>query len=138
MRYILRPWLLPQEQAIYTLVKGTPENAPEVTEFMRKTLEDGGISPKDRARQILLADELFSLCCRACTKEADIKIECAIQPEENTVHLRMFAPMGGADPLYSSDNAAGNAANYICTHTLRASFEAGIERDMIEIVSALN
>ena len=123
---------------IFTLVKGTPEHAPEVTEFMRKNMEDGGIAPRDRAKQILLAEELFTLCCRVCKENADIKIECAIRQEEHVLQLRMFAPMGGQDPLYSGNSEAdGNASNYIRTHTRRAVFEAGIERDMVEIVSEL-
>jgi hypothetical protein len=123
---------------VFTTVHGTPEYAGAVTEFMRRTLEEGGIETKDRAKQILLADELFALCCRACGSEADFKVECAILPEENALHLRIFAPMGGRDPLQTGeDTAAGNAANYIRTHTRRACFEAGIERDMIEIVSDL-
>ena len=123
---------------IFTLVRGTPEFAPNVTEFMRRTLEDGGISAKDSAKQILLADELFALCCRSCRDEADIKVECAIRPDEKRIHLRMFAPMGGSDPLSSGESASGEtAANYIRTHTKRASFEAGIERDMIEIESEI-
>ena len=123
---------------IFTLVRAVPEEAPLVTEFMRKTLEDGGVAPKDRAKQILLTDELFALCCRSCAADADVKVECAIKPEENTLHLRMFAPMGGNDPLSGSDSApGGNAARYIRTHTKRAAFEAGIDRDMLEIISEL-
>ncbi len=123
---------------IFTLVRGAPEYAPDVTEFMRRTLDEGGIPPKDRARQILLADELFALCCRSCREGADIKVECAILPDENEIRLRMFAPMNGTDPLTSAETAAGqSAANYIRAHTKRISFEAGIERDMIEIVSDL-
>lgn len=123
---------------IFTLVRAVPEEAPLVTEFMRKVLEDGALAPKESAKQILLADELFALCCRACGPEADVKVECAIKPEDNTLHLRMFAPMGGNDPLSSNDSApGGNAANYIRTHTKRAAFEAGIDRDMLEIISEL-
>ena len=124
---------------IFTLVRSVPEEAPLVTEFMRKTLEDGKIEPKDRPKLILLADELFTLCCRACVAETDIKVECAVKPEENALHLRMFAPMGGNDPLsVSGDASGGSAANYIRTQTKRAAFEAGIERDMIEIISELS
>ena len=123
---------------IFTLVRAAPEEAPIVTEFMRKTLEEAGIAPKDRAKQILLADELFALCCRACAPGADVKVECAIKPESNALHLRLFAPMGGSDPLEGSDSApGGNAANYIRAHTKRAAFEAGIDRDMLEIISEL-
>jgi len=123
---------------IFTLVRGAPEFAPDVTDFMSRILEEGGIQPKDRAKQILLADELFALCCRFCREEADVKVECAILQDENAIHLRMFAPMDGRDPLSAIDTPAGeSAANYIRTHTKRVSFEAGIERDVIEIVSAL-
>ena len=123
---------------VFTVVQGTPEYAANVTEFIRKTLEERGIAPKDRARQILMADELFALCCRACPAASDIKVACALMPEENTVHLRMFAPMGGRDPLEVRDNPAGeNAASYIRTHTKRAAFEAGTDRDMVEIISEL-
>ena len=123
---------------IFTLVRGAPEYAPDVTEFMRRTLEEGGIPPRERAKQILLADELFALCCRCCKEEADVKVECAILPDENTIHLRMFAPMDGRDPLSAIETPAGeSASNYIRTHTKRVAFEAGIERDMIEIISDL-
>lgn len=124
---------------IFTLVRGTPEESSKVTEFMRKILEVAGVPQIDWARQILLADEMFVLCCRACVKETDIKLECAIKSEENLLHLRMLAPMGGQDPLQSGqDDAGGTAANYIRTHTLRAAFEAGIDRDLLEIVSELS
>lgn len=124
---------------IFTLVRSVPEEAPLVTEFMRKALDEANIEPKDRAKLILLADELFTLCCRVCEKDADVKVECAIKPEDNVLHLRMFAPMGGSDPLnVNGDASGGSAANYIRTHTKRASFESGIERDMIEIISELS
>ena len=123
---------------VFTTVRGTPEYASNVTEFLRKTLEDREISPKDRAKQLLLADELFALCCRVCRDEGDVRVACAVFPEENTIHLRMFAPMGGRDPLEAGENPAGeSAANYIRTHTKRVSFEAGTDRDMVEIVSQL-
>ena len=121
---------------VFTLVRSVPEDAPLVTEFMRKTLEEGKIAPKDQAKHILLTDEMFTLCCRACETETDVKIECAIKPEEGILHLRMFAPMGGKDPLGAgNDDAGGVAANYIRTHTKRATFEAGVGRDMLEIIS---
>ncbi len=123
---------------VFTTVRGTPENAADVTEFLRRTLEEGGIPPRDRAGLILLADEQFALCCRVCEPEADVKVACAILREEETIHLRMFAPMGGRDPLESGEGTAeANAADYIRTHSLRTSFEAGIGRDMAEIVCRL-
>jgi serine phosphatase RsbU (regulator of sigma subunit) len=123
---------------VFTLVRGTPEYASNVTEFLRKTLEDREISPKDRAKQLLLADELFALCCRVCEAEGDVKVACAVFPEDKTIHLRMFAPMGGRDPLEAGESPAGeSAASYIRNHTKRASFEAGTDRDMVEIISEL-
>ncbi len=123
---------------VFTMVRGTPEDAPVVTEFMRKTLTEGGVSQKDCARQILLADELFALCCRSCVSGAKVKVECAFLSEEKTVHLRMFAPMGGSNPLQNVDDAACvNAVNYIRSHTKRMSFESGIDRDMLEVISDL-
>ena len=60
-------------------------------------------------------------------------------PEEKTLHLRMFAPMGGRDPLQAGrDSAGGTAAEYIRSHTKRAAFEAGVDRDLLEIYSDLN
>ncbi len=124
---------------VFTLVRSVPEEAPLVTEFMRKTLEEGRIEPKDRAKHILLAEEMFALCCRACGADADVKIECAIKPEENILHLKMLAPMDGKDPLgIGGDASGGIAANYIRSHTQRATFEAGIGRDMLEIISELS
>ena len=104
-----------------------------------KTLEEGRIEPKDRAKHILLAEEMFALCCRACGADADVKIECAIKPEENILHLKMLAPMDGKDPLdIGGDASGGIAANYIRSHTQRATFEAGVGRDMLEIISELS
>ncbi len=124
---------------IFTQVPGTAEYAPVVTEFMRKTLVEGGVSPKEMAKQVLLSDELFALCCRASERESDIKVECAIRPDENTVSVRMFAPMGGKNPLESSENASdGNAANYIRTHTRSFSFQSGLDRDAVEFTSELS
>ncbi len=123
---------------VFIVVRGTAEYAANVTEFIRKTLEERGITPKDRAKQILLADELFALCCRICAHEADIKIACAVFPEDNAIHLRMFAAMGGRDPLEIKDSPAEeNAANYIRNHARRTSFEAGTDRDMVEIISEI-
>ena len=125
---------------VFIMVQGTPDYAGTVTEFIRKTLEEGGISPKDSAKQILMADELFALCCRGCVeKEAEIKVACAILQDERAIHLRMFAPLGGKDPLRGGDDPSSeNAAAYIRGHTQRAAFESGIDRDMVEIVSALS
>ncbi len=124
---------------IFTQVPGTAEYAPVVTEFMRKTLVEGGVSPKDMAKQVLLSDELFALCCRASERQSDIKVECAIRPDENTVSVRMFAPMGGKNPLEFSENAAdGNAANYIRSHTHSFSFQSGLDRDAVEFTSELS
>jgi hypothetical protein len=124
---------------VFTMIRGTPEYATDVTEFMRKTLEDGGIKAKDQARLILLADELFTLCCRVCKAGTDIKVECGILPEENTFHLRMFAPMGGKSPLEGEGSASDrNAVEYIRSHTERVAFQSGIDRDMVEIISELS
>ncbi len=123
---------------VYTIIRGTPDYASIVTEFMRKTLDEGGIAPKDQAKHILLADELFAICCRVCREESDIKLECAIKRDDNQINIRMFAPMDGNDPLKTNENDAGGAAaNYIRTHTRRAAFESGIDRDMIEIAADL-
>ena len=123
---------------VFTLVKCSSENASQVTEFIRKTLVEGGLSPKDRALHLLLTDELYALCCRYCPEGEDIKVACGILPEENSIHLRIFAPMGGQDPLRPGEDQAGSdAANYIRTHTRRVNFEAGIERDMVELISDL-
>lgn len=124
---------------VYIVVQATAEYAPTVTEFLRKTLEERGVAAKDRARLILLGDELFALCSRVCEDEADIKVACALMPEESAVHIRMFAPMGGRDPLEIREDPAGeSAASYIRAHTRRAAFEAGTDRDMAEIVSDLS
>ena len=123
---------------VFIVVRGTAEYAANVTEFIRKTLEERGIAPKDRARHILMADELFALCCRLCPDDSDVKVACAVFPEDNVIHLRVFAATGGRNPLDSRDNqAAVSAANYIRTHSLRTAFEAGTDRDMVEIVSGI-
>ena len=63
-----------------------------------------------------------------------------ILAEQHAASLReLFAPMGGRDPLQAGrDSAGGTAAEYIRSHTKRAAFEAGIDRDLLEIYSDLN
>jgi|GEM_PF-3127461 len=124
---------------IFTVVPGKSEFAPAVTDFMRKTLRDGGIDEKVGARQVLLVDELFALCCRSCTEGTDIKVECGIRSEEKTVNIRMFAAMGGSNPLEAGEDAAGgNAADYIRSHTKNYAFQSGLDRDMVEITSTIS
>ncbi len=118
---------------IFTLVQGNVEQTGAVTDFMRRTLSDGGVEVKAQAKQILLAEELFALCCRVCEKDAEVKIECALR-QEAAMHLRMIAPMGGKDPLQER----GSAADYIRAHTRRAACEAGSDRAMVEIESELS
>ncbi len=123
---------------VYTVVPAAPSSACAVTGFLRRTLEENGISPRDGAGAILLAEEAFTLCCRACGEEAGIRAECAVKKEEKAVHLRLFAPMGGRDPLSAGDDAvSGSAAQYIRGHVRRAAFEAGAAQDMLEIVCGL-
>ena len=123
---------------VYTMVQCSTENAPLVTDFVRKTLEEAGLSPKERAMHMLLTDELYALCCRYCPEGEDMKLACGILPEENAVHLRVFAPLGGRDPLRPGEDGSGaDAASYIRGHTRRVNFEAGIERDMVELVCDL-
>ncbi|MBQ9459193.1 MAG: serine/threonine-protein phosphatase [Oscillospiraceae bacterium] len=124
---------------IFTTVPGSSEYASAVTEFMRKALDDAGVAPKAKAKQILLTDEMFTLCCRCCDEQSEIKVECAIRTGENVVSVRMFAPMGGNNPFEKDDGeSGGSAADYIRAHTLRAEFQAGIDRDMVEIASAIS
>ncbi len=123
---------------VFTTVPGTTESAPAVTQFVRRTMESGGIDQRVSAKQILLADELFNLCCHSCAEGAEIKVECAIRQIEKTVHMRMLAPLGGVDPLERGEDDPGrSAAEYIRAHAKRCEFQAGIDRDMVEVVSPI-
>lgn len=116
-------------------VSGTPEEAPRVTEFLRKTLEDSGVPAKDCARPILLGEELFTLCCRACRGAAEVRVECAPAPAENAFRLRVTAPMGGSDPLCADfPGAGGEASAFIRAHAGHAAFEPGAGGDTLDIV----
>ncbi len=124
---------------IYKVVHGEAESAPVVTDFLKKAFEDGGVGQADRARIVVMTDELFALCCRFCAPQTNIKVECAIPAEGTQVGVRMIAAMNGVNPLEATgDPTADSAAEYIKSHADQTDFKSEHGRDTVSIVCMLH
>ena len=55
-------------------VPARPECAGEVTAFLKKQFEDNGIDKRHYAREAVVVDEVFALCCRRAEPDSHVKM----------------------------------------------------------------
>ena len=109
-----------------------------LTDFLRGQLESNGILGGAMARLLVLADELFALCCRRAPRDGRLMAECAIPPGERLVILRLRGDLGGISPLEElEDEAAEHAAAFIKKHCDRLLFEHTDSMDTATVVKRL-
>lgn len=110
----------------------------ELTAFLRGQLEANGIQGGPMARLLVLADELFALCCRRAPRDGRLMAECAIPPGDDLVILRLRGDLGGISPLEQlEDEAAEHAASFIRKHCDRLLFEHTESIDTATVVKRL-
>ena len=118
----------------------TPDGAGSemLTDFLRGQLEANGIQGGQMARLLVLADELFALCCRRAPRDGRLMAECAIPPGDDLVILRLRGDLGGISPLERlEDEAAEHAAAFIRKHCDRLLFEHTESMDTATVVKRL-
>ena len=102
----------------------TPDAAgsAQLTAFLRGQLETNQIHGRQMANVLVLADELFNLCCHQTDADSRMMAECAIPPEEDLVIFRLKGDFGGQNPLeHPKGEAAEHAIAFLerqCEHIL--------------------
>ena len=122
----------------HCLVTADGTGSRKLLEFLRGQLEANDIEGRSMAVLMVVAEELFALCCRQAGGQGRFMAECAVPAGERLVVLRLKGDTGGANPLERLDGeAARHAADFILQHCDRvlAEHEAGM--DTITVVKRL-
>lgn len=107
-------------------------------EFLRGQLEDNQITGGRMAKMLVLADELFTLCCRRTEPDSRIMAECAIPPGEGLAVLRIKGNFGGNSPLERLDGeSAEYASQFLQKNCDRIFFESDGFLDTVTAVKRL-
>ena len=119
----------------------SPLSAPSVTAFLRHSCLDNALPAKSVARLLVIADELFALCCRKCVKGGErdeIRVECAVAPDGELLTVRMSAALAGNNPLTDAQGDADRTVSeFIHKSAEFIRFQAGAERDTLTVVYPL-
>ena len=110
--------------------------AMELSAFLKRQLQENGYDQKTVAQVAVLADEVFSLCCR---QRADslITVECAVDKKQQVVTLNWKSNFGG-DPLQVREGTDSELAlQYIRSAAKEITFCQGELQDVLTIVKQL-
>ena len=102
-----------REKAEITL---TPQmsQAPELLNFLRGQMTANGVPARCAAQVSVIAEELFSLCCRRSQSGARVTARCEVPPNRPLLRLIFTGELGGTDPFADEkDTAAASAAVFI-------------------------
>lgn len=120
-------------------VPAKAEYAQEVLEFLKKQFAENGIQKRHYARQAVIMDEVFALCCRKATPDSRIMVECGIAPDAQMVNIRVTAVLGGVDPMQNAQmEVERNAVQFIQEHADYVTFKPGTEWDTLTVVCFLD
>lgn len=116
-------------------VSATSSSVSEVMAFIKTRLEENGKQPREYAPLVVLAEEVFALCCRKCSKNSSITLSCAVAPDTESVTLRLQAPFGGKNPIDTSESGPdGQAAEYITQQAMYVKYQEGDPNDTLMVV----
>lgn len=120
-------------------VPGQPAYAAQVADFLKRQLDENGISKRHYARVAVVVDELFALCCRYVKRDT-VLVECGVAPDAQMVTIRIAAMLDGQDPLDAAEMEEGPAQEAMAFVRAQAdyvTFKPGSERDTITVVCYL-
>lgn len=127
------------KELAHCYVPAQPEYAGEVTEFIKKQFDSNSIDKRHYARQAVVVDEVFALCCRRAEPESRVMVECGVAPDAQMVNIRVTAALGGIDPMETEEeDLEGNAVRFIRDNADYITFKPGEEWDTITIVCFLS
>lgn len=117
-------------------VPAYPTFSNTVTAFLKSQFEENHINKRHYARQAVIIDEIFALCCRQAEPDSHIVVECGVAPDAQMVTIRIAAILNGVNPLENAEWAK-DAVKFIENHADYVTFKAGEEKDTITVVSFL-
>ena len=118
----------------HCVVKAGQEGEQVLLEFLRGQMKANSFTSRQTAEVVVLADELFVLCCGQAEPDARFLVQCAVTEESGTLLLQIKGAMGGQDPLaHTRGDAAARAADYIRRHAQRVVFESQDRMDVITV-----
>ena len=126
-----------REMAHRVLTAG-PNGEKELIDFLRGQLESNGFQGRKTAEMIVLADELFMLCCRQMEPDARCLVQCTVPEDSGLVVLQLKGSMGAKNPLKAPQGeSAVRAAAYITQSAKRVMFESKDGLDIVTLTKQL-
>lgn len=115
-------------------ITGDTEGAAEMRAFLKRQMEENGLSRRTAAEVVVLADELLTLCLWQREPGGFLTVECAVPEEGDSVILRLKGDLGGQDPL---ENAAGtpaiNAVEFVRSFARQVAFARSELGDVLTV-----
>lgn len=133
---LMLEYLKGEKELAHCRVPGAPGYEEEMLTFLKSQFDENGIHRKSYARIAVLAEELFSLCCRTLEKEGDdLTVECGVSPDAESVTIRISGQFGGKNPIQEAQASDSNpAAEFIQNHGDYVRFKSGEEYDSVSVV----
>lgn len=121
----------------YCVLSPDTAGSADLTAFLRGQLEANSIRGGQLAQTVVLADELFTLCCHRAARDSHIMVEWTFSREERLAVLRFRGNFGGVDPMEGVEPAMENAAAFVRTHCDQLLFEHIESMDTVMMVKHL-
>lgn len=127
-------YLRRRKELAHCVVDRDRSGAMRVSEFLKEQLAENGFDRRNVAQIVVLADEVFSLCCRRRT-EGLVTVECEVNSDACEVRLRLKSFFAGADPLdVRGGTDTQDALDFIRRSTREISFRKGELQDELTVV----
>ena len=115
-------------------VSANRDGEARITQFLKRQLSRNGYAPRAIAQIVVLAGELFTLCCWRLKEGESVCLECTVNPQTRSVTLRVRVPLGGRNPLDAAEGmAAEQTARFIRASADKTSFTPGGAEDILTV-----
>ena len=127
-------YLRRRKELAHCVVERDRSGAMKVSRFLKEQLAENGFDRRTAAQIVVLADEVFSLCCRRRT-EGLVTVECEVGGDASEVTLRLKSFFAGADPLdVRGGTDTEDALAFIRRSAREISFRKGELQDDLTVV----
>ena len=125
-------YLRGRKDLAHCVVARDRNGAMELSNFLKRQLQENGYDQKAIAQVAVLADEIFALCCRQRT-DSLITVECAV--DQNRKITMNWKSTFGTDPLQvRAGTDTELVLNYIRSAAKEIRFRPGEMQDVLTIV----
>lgn len=123
------------EALAHCLLRSDREDVPAMQRFLRAQLTDNGLSGKVLAHSMVLAEELYLLCCGQSERDSRLRLECAVPRAEPVILLRFKGNFAGNHPMETVYNAPQRqSAAFIRNSSRRVLFESKDGMDVVTVI----